>query len=136
MVRSLFLSLEEKERLLLLLKGALDARDKVGLKLNVREKDLYKVLKLLPSLKKPTVSFLTLKDWVAVEVVIDEKSVLVTHVPPYGLQDKVYFGMHGGSKEIRELEETEIKIIYCTNCGNESSKYANYCKNCGNALKK
>lgn len=34
---------------------------------------------------------------------LDEKSVLVTHVPPFGTQDKVFIGMHGGSKEIREL---------------------------------
>jgi hypothetical protein len=34
---------------------------------------------------------------------LDEKSVLVTHVPPFGIQDKVFLGMHGGSKELREI---------------------------------
>ena len=61
------------ERVALLLKGALEAQDKVGLKLNILRKKLDKVLSILPSLKKPTVSALTLKDWVACEVIIDEK---------------------------------------------------------------
>ncbi len=63
------------ENILLLLRGALEARGKVGLKLNVREKDLDKVLGLLPALKKPTLSSLALKNWVACEVIIDEKDV-------------------------------------------------------------
>jgi len=66
---------KKMEHLLLLLKGALEARGKVGLKLNVREKDLKKILNLLPALKKPTVSSLTVKDWVACEVIIEESQV-------------------------------------------------------------
>ena len=61
--------------LLLLLKSALEAKDKVGLKLNVRKKDLKKVLDVLPALKKPTISHLTLKGWYALEVIIEEKEV-------------------------------------------------------------
>ena len=34
---------------------------------------------------------------------IDEKTILVTHVPPFGTVDKIFIGMHGGSKELREL---------------------------------
>lgn len=34
---------------------------------------------------------------------LDEKSILVTHVPPYDTQDKIFLGKHGGSKELREL---------------------------------
>ncbi len=59
--------------IILLLKGALEAEGKVGLKLNVRGKDLEKVLAVLPSLKNPTISSLTLKDWYALEVIIEEK---------------------------------------------------------------
>ncbi len=59
--------------IILLLKGALEAEGKVGLKLNVRGKDLEKVLAVLPSLKNPTISPLTLKDWYALEVIIEEK---------------------------------------------------------------
>ena len=33
---------------------------------------------------------------------IDEKTILVTHVPPFGTVDKIFIGMHGGSKELRE----------------------------------
>ena len=63
------------EHILLLLKGALEARGKVGLKLNVRRKNLDKVLSFLPALKKPTISSLTLKDWVACEVIVEESEV-------------------------------------------------------------
>lgn len=63
------------QQILLLLKGALEARDKVGLKLNVKKEDIDKILSLLPALKKPTISTLTLKDWYALEVIIEEKEV-------------------------------------------------------------
>ncbi len=66
---------KKMENILLLLKGALDARDKVGLKLNVKKEDLDKILSLLPALKKPTISSLTIKNWVACEVIIEEKEV-------------------------------------------------------------
>jgi ATP phosphoribosyltransferase len=62
-------------QILLLLKGALEARDKVGLKLNVKKENLDRVSKLLPALKKPTISTLTLKNWYALEVIIEEKEV-------------------------------------------------------------
>lgn len=63
------------ENIILLLRGALEAKDKVGLKLNVAKSNLKKVLALLPALKKPTISTLTLKDWFALEVIIEEKEV-------------------------------------------------------------
>jgi ATP phosphoribosyltransferase len=66
---------KKMEQILLLLKGALEARDKVGLKLNVKKENLDKVLSILPALKKPTISTLTLKDWYALEVIIEEKEV-------------------------------------------------------------
>ncbi|MDP2922879.1 MAG: ATP phosphoribosyltransferase [Candidatus Omnitrophota bacterium] len=66
---------KKMQQILLLLKGALEARDKVGLKLNVKKENLDKVLALLPALKKPTISTLTLKDWHALEVIIEEKEV-------------------------------------------------------------
>jgi ATP phosphoribosyltransferase len=60
------------ERLVLMINGALAARDKVGLKLNLPEKALPEVLKSLPSLRRPTVSPLAEDGWVAVETIIDE----------------------------------------------------------------
>jgi len=59
----------------LLLKGAIAAEEKVGLKMNLREKDLEKVVAKLPALKRPTVSPLTSDGWLALETVIDEKVV-------------------------------------------------------------
>ncbi|MBP7793371.1 MAG: ATP phosphoribosyltransferase [Candidatus Goldbacteria bacterium] len=63
--------------LLMLLKGALNAEEKVGLKMNVEKKNLTKILAVLPALKKPTVSYLlnTNEQWLAVEVIIDERKV-------------------------------------------------------------
>jgi len=63
------------ENLCLLLKGAILAEEKVGLKMNVLKKDLKAVLGLLPALKKPTVSNLSDPNWLDVDTIIDEKVV-------------------------------------------------------------
>lgn len=63
------------DRLTLLLKGALEARHKVGLKMNVPEGQLQNVIGCIPSLRLPTISPLSTKEWVAVETVIDEHVV-------------------------------------------------------------
>jgi ATP phosphoribosyltransferase len=63
------------ETLALLLKGALEAEAKVGLKMNIAEKNLAALLKSLPALRNPTISSLSLKGWVAVETIIDEHVV-------------------------------------------------------------
>jgi len=65
------------EQLTLLLKGAIAAEEKVGLKMNVKKQDLKKVIERLPALKKPTVSGLSEGGWFAVETVIDERIVRV-----------------------------------------------------------
>ena len=61
------------DQVILLLKGALAANNMVGLKMNVEEKNLKKILNLLTSLKNPTLAPLAKEGWVAVETVIDEK---------------------------------------------------------------
>jgi len=66
---------DKMERILLLLGGALEARGKVGLKLNLKEENLDKILSLLPALKRPTISSLTLRGWIACEVIVEEKEV-------------------------------------------------------------
>ena len=63
------------ETLAMLLRGALDAENKVGIKLNISQKNLPKLLQSLPALRNPTVSDLSQSDWVAVETVIDEPVV-------------------------------------------------------------
>ena len=66
---------EKMERISLLLVGALTARDKVGLKMNLPRTKLQNLLEALPALRNPTVSPLAQNDWVAVETIIDEKIV-------------------------------------------------------------
>ena len=61
--------------LLTLLKGALAALGKVGLMLNVHEAQLGAILDLLPSLKGPTVSHLSDREWLAVNTILDETAV-------------------------------------------------------------
>jgi ATP phosphoribosyltransferase len=63
------------DRISLLLRGALAARDLVGLKMNMPESNLKKLLEALPALRNPTVSPLAQPGWVAIETVIEEKVV-------------------------------------------------------------
>jgi len=86
------------ETIMMLLKGALNAEEKVGLKLNVAQKDLNAVLDILPALKRPTVSYLIgEKDkWAAIEVVIDEKKVrtLIPLLKQKGAQDIIEYPLN------------------------------------------
>lgn len=66
---------EKIKNLALLLKGALNAEEKVGLKMNVPKKVVNKIISILPALKTPTISPLADENWVALEVIIDEKIV-------------------------------------------------------------
>jgi ATP phosphoribosyltransferase len=63
------------ETLSMLLKGALEAEAKVGLKMNIAEKNVKQLLRNLPALRNPTISSLSQKGWVAVETIIDEHIV-------------------------------------------------------------
>jgi ATP phosphoribosyltransferase len=63
------------EILALLLKGALEAETKVGLKMNIAREHLDNLLQTLPALRNPTVSNLSQEGWVAVETIIDEHVV-------------------------------------------------------------
>jgi ATP phosphoribosyltransferase len=66
---------EKAENLILMLQGAIDATNKVGLMLNVRREDLEAVLNVLPALKNPTISNLSDPQWVAVNTIIEESVV-------------------------------------------------------------
>lgn len=59
------------EQIRTLLNGSLLAMGKVGMKLNVSKANLDRVMKLLPSLKAPTISSLYSEEWFAIESVID-----------------------------------------------------------------
>jgi ATP phosphoribosyltransferase len=60
------------ENLALMLRGAMEAKERVGLMLNVRKQDLDAVLAVLPALKRPTISTLSDPEWLAVNTVIEE----------------------------------------------------------------
>jgi ATP phosphoribosyltransferase len=61
------------ETIALLLKGALEAESKVGLKMNLPKSALEVIIAELPALRNPTISPLSHPDWVALETIIDEK---------------------------------------------------------------
>ncbi|MBN1860254.1 MAG: metallophosphoesterase family protein [Candidatus Thermoplasmatota archaeon] len=48
------------------------------------------------------------------KTVLDRKSVLVTHVPPYKLQDRIFIGTHGGSRELHSiLDAAHPRVVLC-----------------------
>ncbi len=59
----------------MLLEGALLAEERVGLKMNVAEKNLKATLKILPAMHSPTISHLTDRDWCDLDVVVEERLV-------------------------------------------------------------
>lgn len=63
------------ETLALLLRGALEAEAKVGLKMNIEQSRLKNLLETLPALRNPTIAQLSQPGWVAVETIIDEHVV-------------------------------------------------------------
>jgi ATP phosphoribosyltransferase len=66
---------EKIENIAMLLAGAIEASGKVGLKMNIRKADLEKVVSKLPALRNPTIAELSDKNWVALETIVDEKTV-------------------------------------------------------------
>ena len=66
---------EKIENLAMLLQGAINAGSKVGLKMNLRKSDVETVLRLIPALRKPTISQLADDQWIALETIIDEDVV-------------------------------------------------------------
>ncbi len=82
--------------LALLLQAALTARNKVGLMLNVHEKDLAAVEALLPSMKSPTVSKLRAEGWYAISTIVDEDVVrrIIPQLKAQGAEDIVEFPLN------------------------------------------
>jgi len=64
---------EKIENISILLNAAIEARSKVGLKMNVKKSDLDSILKVLSAEKSPTISSLADSAFVAVEVIIEDK---------------------------------------------------------------
>ena len=63
------------ETIAMLLKGALEAGSKVGLKMNLPKASVEAMIKALPALRNPTISPLSTQDWVALETIVDENVV-------------------------------------------------------------
>jgi ATP phosphoribosyltransferase len=85
------------ENIALLLKAAIEAQGRVGLMMNVQSGlPLEKVLGLLPSLKGPTISALNNSDWVAVNTIIEEKTVrdLIPKLKAAGAQGIVEYPLN------------------------------------------
>ena len=84
------------ENVALLLRAAIEAQGRVGLMLNVRRSDLDKVLALLPALQRPTISSLSDADWVAVNTIIEERTVrdLIPKVKAAGGQGIVEYPLN------------------------------------------
>jgi ATP phosphoribosyltransferase len=66
---------QKMENIVLLLKGALAAEEKVGIKMNVGKKNLKRVMCLLPAMHSPTISALSDEGWYDLDVVIDERII-------------------------------------------------------------
>ncbi|MEA3560363.1 MAG: ATP phosphoribosyltransferase [Candidatus Omnitrophota bacterium] len=84
------------ENLALLLKGAVSAEGKAGLKMNVSSDNLNKIISLLPAMKKPTVSSLFRSDWFDIETIIDEKvaKILIPKLKDAGAQGIVEYPLN------------------------------------------
>ncbi len=63
---------EKIENIAILLQAAIEARSKVGLKMNVRKDSLDTILKILPAEKSPTISSLADSKYIAIEVIVDD----------------------------------------------------------------
>jgi ATP phosphoribosyltransferase len=84
------------ETISMLLLGAIAAKQKVGLMMNVKKTELKKLLKVLPALQKPTISELSDKDWVDVNTIIEEKIVrdLIPKLKEAGAQGIVEYPLN------------------------------------------
>ena len=63
------------ENMATLMLGAMEADSKVGLKMNAPQSALEEIIALLPAMRTPTISQLSNSDWIALEIIADEKQV-------------------------------------------------------------
>jgi ATP phosphoribosyltransferase len=83
-------------RLVLMLQGAMAANGRVGIMLNAPKDNLDTILKIFPPGKKPTISELTDKGWVAANVILEEKLVrdIVPDLKNAGAEDIVEYPLN------------------------------------------
>jgi len=84
------------DRLVLMLKGAMAANQKVGMLMNVPKKSIDAVMKILPPEVKPTIANLTDENWVDLTVILEEKLVreIVPDLKKVGAEDIVEFPLN------------------------------------------
>ena len=84
------------ENIALLLRAAIEAQGRVGLMLNARRADLDRILSLLPALQRPTISSLSDDEWIAVNTIIEEKTVrdLIPKLKASGAQGIVEYPLN------------------------------------------
>ena len=95
------------DNIALLLRAAIEAQGRVGLMLNVRRADLDKVLAQLPALQRPTISSLSDEEWVAVNTIIEERTVrdLIPKLKAAGGQGIVEYPLNKIVCEVERLEK-------------------------------
>ena len=84
------------DRLVLMLQGAMAAVGRVGLMMNAPKKYLDAIIKIFPPGKKPTISELSDKSWVALNVILEEKLVrdIVPDLKNAGAEDIVEYPLN------------------------------------------
>lgn len=87
---------EKIESIALLLRGALEAEGRVGLKLNCPREVVHDVMEVLPAMKQPTVSELLDSSWVALETILPEREVreLIPRLKKAGAQDIIEYPLN------------------------------------------
>lgn len=87
---------ERIENFNLMIQAALQSEGKVGLKMNVPKERLDELMKHMPAMKKPTISYLYGEDWVAVEIVVEESVVrrLIPSLKRAGAQDIIEYPLN------------------------------------------
>ncbi len=82
--------------LVMLLQGAIQAVGKVGLKMNVEKSKVDNVVNILPAMKNPTIASLHNPEWVALEIIVEEKIVrdLIPRLKQAGAQDIIEYPLN------------------------------------------
>lgn len=84
------------EQIKILLNSALQAENKVGLKMNVAEKDIKMITDMLPSLKSPTIAKLYNQKWYSMEVIVDKNIVreLIPKLQEFGAEGIIEYPLN------------------------------------------
>ena len=87
---------EKIENIAMMLKGAIAAEGRVGIKLNVPRKRIDEIVAILPAMKNPTISDLNDPEWVAVEVILEENTVrrIVPELKKHGGRDIIEYPLN------------------------------------------